>query len=267
MSANQLFDLAAVLTLIPASVLMLRPGVRRGPAFWWLMLAATIGPCAWTWAQLAGGWKTGLSVALWLIVAVSMLLFLGLAALSREGWRLGALLLPYLVLLGLLAMLTQAAPAQPFLGTAPPAWLRVHILVSVAAYGLLTLAAVAGFSVFLQERALKAKRRPPLSGTLASVADGESLQVRLLTASAAVLAIGLLTGMATEYFETGAVLRLDHKTVFSLLTFAVILGLLAAHARTGVRGKRAARLVLLAYLLLTLAYPGVKFVADVLLGR
>jgi ABC-type uncharacterized transport system permease subunit len=267
MPASQLSDLAAILTLIPASVLMLRPDVRRGPAFWWLMVTATLGPAAWTWAQLAGGWNTGLSVALWLIIAVSMVLFLGLSAASREGWRLGVLLLPYLALLGLLAVLTQAAPAQPFVGTAPAAWLRLHILVSVAAYGLLTLASVAGLSVFLQERSLKAKRRPPLSGTLPSVADGEFLQVRLLMASAAVLAVGLLSGMATEYYETGAVLRFDHKTLFSLLTFGVILGLLAAHARTGVRGKRAARLVLLAYLLLTLAYPGVKFVADVLLGR
>ena len=33
-----------------------------------------------------------------------------------------------------------------------------------------------------------------------------------------------------------------------------------------IRGRRAARIVLLAYLLLTLAYPGVKFVTDVILA-
>jgi ABC-type uncharacterized transport system permease subunit len=41
--------------------------------------------------------------------------------------------------------------------------------------------------------------------------------------------------------------------------------LLARHIY-GIRGKRVARLALLAYLLLTLAYPGVKFVTDVLMG-
>jgi ABC-type uncharacterized transport system permease subunit len=38
------------------------------------------------------------------------------------------------------------------------------------------------------------------------------------------------------------------------------------HYRSGLRGRRAARVVLVAYLLLTLAYPGVKFVTDVLLS-
>ena len=72
--------------------------------------------------------------------------------------------------------------------------------------------------------------------------------------------------MATEYFEIGQALVLTHKTVLSLLTLVVVVGLLVAHWRTGMRGRRVARLVLLAYLLLTLAYPGVKFVTDILLA-
>ena len=38
------------------------------------------------------------------------------------------------------------------------------------------------------------------------------------------------------------------------------------HFYTGIRGRAATRFVLLAYLFLTLAYPGVKFVRDVLLS-
>ena len=151
------------------------------------------------------------------------------------------------------------------MGTAPSAWIEFHILVSVVAYGLLTIGAVAGFAVFLQERALKSKRLGALNRILPSVADSEELQVRLLAASAAVLAIGILSGMTTQYFETGAVLSFTHKIAFSILTLVVLLGLLWAHHRTGLRGRRAARGVLLAWLLLTLAYPGVKFVTDVLL--
>ena len=89
---------------------------------------------------------------------------------------------------------------------------------------------------------------------------------QLQKVSAVVLGLGVLTGMATEFFERGQLLVLDHKTLFSLATLAVILGLLVARQRSGLRGRRAARLVLLAYLLLTFAYPGVKFVTDVLLA-
>jgi len=72
--------------------------------------------------------------------------------------------------------------------------------------------------------------------------------------------------MTTQYFETGELLEFTHKIAFTILTFLVLLALVGMHYRTGMRGRRAARGVLLAWLLLTLAYPGVKFVTDVLLA-
>ncbi|CAN0547040.1 unnamed protein product, partial [Laminaria digitata] len=60
--------------------------------------------------------------------------------------------------------------------------------------------------------------------------------------------------------------EVSHKTALSIATFAIIVFLLAVHIRTGIRGRRAARYVLVAYLLITLAYPGVKFVTDVVLA-
>ncbi len=49
--------------------------------------------------------------------------------------------------------------------------------------------------------------------------------------------------------------------------FLVLAALLIGHFRAGVRGRQAARYVLVGYLLLTLGYPGVKFVTEILLGR
>jgi ABC-type uncharacterized transport system permease subunit len=92
------------------------------------------------------------------------------------------------------------------------------------------------------------------------------LEVRLLAISEVVLALGIATGMARDYLSSGQLLHFDHKTLLAMLAFAVIGALLVLHYRSGLRGQRAARLVLLAYLLLTLAYPGVKFVTDVVIG-
>ena len=72
--------------------------------------------------------------------------------------------------------------------------------------------------------------------------------------------------MATLYLTSGRLLALDHKIAFSILAFLVIGGLLVAHRHAGIRGRRAAHFILLGYLLLSLAYPGVKFVTDVLLA-
>ena len=74
-----------------------------------------------------------------------------------------------------------------------------------------------------------------------------------------------MSGMALLYQETGAPWRFDHKSLFSAAAFLVIGALLIARARSGVRGRAAARLVLVAYLLLILAYIGVKFVREILL--
>ena len=148
----------------------------------------------------------------------------------------------------------------------PSAWLDVHIAVSLATYGLATIAAVAGFAGLLQERALKRRRQSAFLQTLPSIADGERLVHGLLGAAEVVLGIGILSGMATQYLISGRLLVFDHKTVFSLLAFLVIGLLQWLQWRTGMRGRRAARFVLTAYLLLTLAFLGVKFVRDVLLS-
>ncbi|MFC1674166.1 cytochrome c biogenesis protein CcsA, partial [Pseudomonadota bacterium] len=81
-----------------------------------------------------------------------------------------------------------------------------------------------------------------------------------------VLGLGLATGMAAEYTASGQLLAFDHKTILSLLTFLVIGVLLFAHFKTGMRGRKVARIVLLAYLMLTLGYLGVKVVTGVFLA-
>ena len=79
--------------------------------------------------------------------------------------------------------------------------------------------------------------------------------------------MGLMTGMAALYFKSGQVMTFDHKSALAVLVFVVLAILLLLHFQSGVRGKAATQLVLLAYLLLTLGYPGVKFVTDILLIR
>lgn len=266
MTENLLFGLSALVALVPVSVLSWRPDRQRNVIFWLLLAVAVIGPGVWALAQMSGSWRTGLSITLWVTVAASMGLFAAVAALTREGWRLAPLVAPYMFVVGVLALIWQHAPGGELEMAAPTAWVHLHILLSVTTYGLVTLAAVAAFAAFLQERALKSKHPSSLTRLLPSVADCETLLVRLLVIGEAVLAFGLATGAAINYFGSGTLLAFDHKTVLSITTFVIIGGLLFAHFRSGVRGRLVTRFVLLAYLLLTLGYPGVKFVSEVILG-
>src|SRR5690606_12330188 len=262
-----LLSLVALAAIAPFAVLSpLRAQPRRDGLFWGLLVLALAGGALFIVYALSGSWDSSLGFALWVSIAVTLLFFAGLCLLSRNGWRLAPLLLPYLLLLGLLATFTAEEQGHVQVGGLPESWLLVHILSAVVTYAFATLAAVAGLAVFLQERRLKRKQMGSSPSWLPSIAEGGALLCRLLFAAETVLGTGLLTGFALRYFSAESLAGIDHKTLFSLLAFLLILVLLWLQSRGGLRGRRASRVLLLAYLLLTLAYPGVKFVTDVLLA-
>ncbi len=154
MGSTTVFSLAAVLSLVPAAVAAQYGPFARDGRFWALAGLAALGATAWAAVQARAGWETGFAEALWVTVSGTLVMFLVLAAALRHAWRLAPILLPYLILLGVLATIWHNAPARPLLAEAPPAWIALHIVASVVTYVLLTLAAIAGTAVLLQERAL-----------------------------------------------------------------------------------------------------------------
>ena len=173
--------------------------------------------------------------------------------------------MPYLLILALLATIwSGTSTAAPLTEIGP--WLAIHLILAVITYAAATLSAIASISVFIQERALKRRQPGPLSRTLPSVAEGERLLMRLLALAVAVLFVGIITGIAELYITQAQILVFDHKTIFSVLAFAFLSMIWLLHLKSGLRGRRAARFVLSGYLLITLAFPGVKLVSDVILG-
>lgn len=263
-------NLIACVALVPACLIVLRAPLRtdapRGALWGGLGLAVVGTGVSAIWRQSGAGWDASLAAALWTSIAATLLLFLPLAAMSRMTGRLAPLLLPYMLALGISASLAGLAPPQIKI-LEGGVWLGVHVGLSVATYALLTLAAIAGLAVFLRERAL---RRGQAAGRLVAglpaLAEGTRLMHALLRATLGVLLIGELSGMAAGWVEGRGMLHLDHKTLLSLITFVAVGGLLFAHRRGGIGGRRLAHGVVCAYLLLSLAYPGVKFVTDFLLG-
>ncbi len=211
-----------------------------------------------------GRWRSDFAATLWLIVAACLIVAVPVFALRRGSDGLAVLLGPLLALIGVLGTVWASRPRTSSFD-AWGAWLSVHVAVSLITFGLVTLAAVAGVALMLQSRFLKAKTRGPLSRALPSVSEGEALEINLMVAAAGFLAVGIATGFAEAIVARGSLLPLDHKTVLSIAGFIVIGGLLGLHHIAGMRGRFVARLALAAYLLLLLAYPGVKFVTDFLI--
>jgi ABC-type uncharacterized transport system permease subunit len=257
----------ALTTIFPALAQAFRGTASRDGVFWGAITLAIAGPLAWVSVHYIPDWQTGLSGTLWVTIAASMVLYAIVAVAFHQAWRLTPLVASYMMLLGLAAILLHDADGVSLqAGPGDRAWVSVHIATAIATYGLVTIAAVAAFAAFLQERALKRKRPTALTHHLPSIADCEMLELTLLQYGETVLAVGLVTGMALQYRESGYFLPANHKTVLTLASFVVIGALLIAQRWLGVRGRRAARMALLGYLLLTLGYPGVKFVTEVLIS-
>lgn len=255
---------AAVYVASPAAGLSRNSDVRV-PGYWILLAVAVAGPVAFAAWLAAGGWPRGISGALWVTVAATALVMLWVSLRFASGWRLAVLASPVMAVLGALAVIWRQAGPVGGAGKALGLWSAAHVMVSVLTYALVTMAAVAALAVLIKVRALRRKQGNRLAARLPAIADSERIQLLLLRAAAVVLGAGILTGLALEFGLSGNSIILNHKYLLSLVGFVVICALIFANARSGVRGRQAARTALVAWVLLTLGYLGVKFVTDVVL--
>ncbi len=267
MSTVPIAEIAAISALLPLSILACRGRLARNAFGWLLLAAAVIGGSAPAIFELQSGWRAGLAASLHVTVAASLVVFAAAAILNAPTLRLAALVGPYALLLVLLGWFASIFQVEPPLTASPGAWFAGHVLLAIAAYAALTLSALAACGVLLQERAFKARSDGWATRVLSPLSDTEALQNALLKLAAILLLLALATGAANEFLTVGRAVILTHKILLSFLAFAVVLALLILHHRTGLRGRRAARWLLTGYLLLTLAYPGVKFVREILIGQ
>ncbi|MBM3565606.1 MAG: hypothetical protein FJX42_05785 [Alphaproteobacteria bacterium] len=267
MTEGLVYVIGVTAALLPLGAAGLRREGGKDALYLAGLASAVVVPAGFAFARMSGIWRTDLSTAIEFTVAAGMVVFAIAAVSTRHAFRLAPLLVPYMALLATLAALWRHAPRTLESAATASTWVVLHIATAVVTYGLVTVAAVASFAALLQERALKAKRPTTMTRLLPSIADCENLVVRLLLTAEVILAAGIVTGMGALYRERGSLLSLDHKTILTVAAFGVLAALLVGHFRLGLRGRQAARFVLVGYLLLTLGYPGVKFVTEVLLGR
>jgi ABC-type uncharacterized transport system permease subunit len=221
-----------------------------------LLLALDIGG----WGRGEPGARLGfgpvLSLTVWLVLAVHEVesRFVPLPGLRRVLALSGAFVV----------LLAWAFPGEVRPAASPLA--PVHWMLGVASYALFGAAVVHATLLDAAERRMRL--RSPAAPAAAPGAMGlpllglERLTFRFVEAGFVVLSLALLLGVMTS-----AQWRWDHKTVFSLLGWAVFAGLLAGRRWRGWRGRRATRWLYAGAALLLLAYVGSRFVFEVLLGR
>ncbi len=197
---------------------------------------------------------SSLSVTAWITVTLLLIMSAG-----RPVLTLGLIVFPIAALVLALALVfadQQALAVEPYL--------QWHVLFSVIAYALLTMAAVQSILVALQDKRLHDHRPGGFLRALPSLKLMEQVLSQLLIASFAVLSLALITGFV--FLDDLFAQRLVHKTILSLVALLLLAILLVGHYRFGWRGQKAAGMTLGAYIALLLGYFGSKFVKELILS-
>ena len=154
------------------------------------------------------------------------------------------------------------------------AWLRAHLLIALAAYGLITIAALHAMLMALLDRHLHRPLDAPAErSVIGRVLDSqppllvqEHLLFVIIWIGFAVLSLAVVSARSPRSL-TGKILPFDHKTVFTLLSWATFGVLLLGRHVWGWRGRVALRWTLTGFGFLILAYTGSRFVLEMILHR
>jgi cytochrome c-type biogenesis protein CcsB len=140
-------------------------------------------------------------------------------------------------------------------------WLPAHVAPVFVGYAILAVAFCLSLTYLFQERQLKGKRRGGLFRHLPSLETLDTLNYRFLTWGFALFSIGLITGSLLARQAWGALWSWEPVQVWSGVTWLLYAALLQARV-IGWRGRTAAALTVVGFVVLIVSFLGVNIVAP-----
>jgi ABC-type uncharacterized transport system permease subunit len=194
------------------------------------------------------------------LIAAAVILLILLALYRMPVENLLLLLFP----LGCLTVLfAEFAPSGtvPVITEGPG--ILAHILFSILAYGMLTIAVFQSLLLLLQDHHLRNKHPAGLIKNFPPLQTMESLLFGFLLAGWLLLSASLVSGWL--FLDNLFAQHLVHKTLLSVFAWVVFGVLLWGRHQLGWRGHKAIRWTLAGFCLLMLAYFGSKLVREFIL--
>ncbi|MDZ7802564.1 cytochrome C assembly family protein [Thiohalophilus sp.] len=262
--------LAAILMYLLAGALLWRrlvSGVPAAPTTRLRLLSPGLiavllhGVLLWQVLFTPAGVDVGFYTIFTLVGWLAALLLL-LSALSRPVESLGIVVLPLTAVTVLLRLLSDE---HNILARDLAAGLEFHILVSILAYSLLSIAVVQAILLYFQDAHLHNKQPGGIVRALPPLETMETMLFQMIGLGFIVLSISLLSGGL--YLEDILAQHLVHKTVLSIIAWILFGILLWGRVQFGWRGRVAIRWTIAAFIALMLAYFGSKFVIELVLHR
>ncbi|WP_323814541.1 cytochrome C assembly family protein [Cellvibrio sp. NN19] len=199
---------------------------------------------------------TASSLIFWVINAIVLI-----SSLKKELHNLFLLLFP----LSAISVLTSIAATNPEWQHTLSYSIAAHVILSILAYSLLTIASLQALILAYQNYALKHRNRIANARLLPPLQTMESLLFELLWVGEILLTLAIISGF--YFLEDMFAQHLVHKTVFALSAWFIYALLLWGRHQMGWRGNKAIRWALAGFICLMLAYFGSKLVLEIVLNR
>ncbi|MEJ2621786.1 MAG: cytochrome c biogenesis protein CcsA [Candidatus Thiodiazotropha sp.] len=195
------------------------------------------------------------------LIAWTITLLLLISSLTKPVENLGIVIMP---IAAIAIFLENRYQTVHFISGQLSSGLTIHILVSMLAYSLFTLASVQAILLAIQDHHLRQRHPGGFIRALPPLQTMESLLFEMIAVGFVLLSLALLSGFA--FLENMFQQHLAHKTVLSIIAWLVFGTLLWGRYRFGWRGQKALIWTLSGFVVLMLAYFGTKVVLELILG-
>ena len=195
------------------------------------------------------------------LISCVIALFVLAASIKKPVLNLAMIVMPIAIIT---ITLSHFFPASHFVGEQSSA-LKIHILLSIIAYSLLSIASFQACLLAFQENRLKNKHPGGIMNFLPPLQEMESLLIEMITLGFFLLSLSLVTGFV--FLEDIFQQQLVHKTVLSILAWVFFAILLWGRWARGWRGQTIILWTISGFILLMLSYFGSKFVIELILNQ
>lgn len=190
---------------------------------------------------------------------VTAIIVFSLALLSvRRPLHIIKMIMYPIALACLVGMLTIQVQGNYF--TPSDSGIIIHIMLSVIAYCVLSIAAIQAALVHLQNSNLKKRHNTVLIRNLPPLLTMEKLMFEMLWSGTILLALAITAGFI--FIDNLFAQQLAHKTFFSILALVIFTTLLIGRHKYGWRGAKASSLTLWGAVFLMLGFLGSKLVLE-----
>jgi cytochrome c-type biogenesis protein CcsB len=192
----------------------------------------------------------------WILIALYMYM------LFRYKQRvLGAFISPFALLLLITASLLpkEIIPLAPVLESY---WLPVHVILAFMGNAFFALAFFLGIMYIIQDRYLKSRKLKGLYFILPSLDTLDELNYKCLQYGFPLLTIAMITGAIWSEYAVGTYWDWKPRQIWSLITWFLYAALLHGRLTAGWRGRKAAMLSGLAFVVLIASFLIINFVSG-----